>query len=232
MKPTIFVVLALAFAQTAQAGQSPDAHDIAIADFEGETYGDWKTTGDAFGAGPARGTLRGQMPVEGHFNVDQIVQTDRRLPLFLTDAKREIQIEKRYLHLPIKNGAAKRKVTILIDGRVEVKNDIELADATPDWWAFCDAGAWKGKTITLRVDKLAEDSRALRPSSRAIRSKVRRISTANRFAVNSTSRLEGDGTTTRTEWSSIAVSITSSINTIHLVGTGATCTGGMPSVKT
>ena len=33
------------------------AEEILIADFEGETYGQWKVTGDAFGSGPARGTL-------------------------------------------------------------------------------------------------------------------------------------------------------------------------------
>ena len=40
--------------------------DILIADFEGKDYGDWKTTGEAFGPGPAKGTLPGQMPVTGH----------------------------------------------------------------------------------------------------------------------------------------------------------------------
>ena len=30
------------------------AEDLVIADFEGETYGDWKATGEAFGPGPAR----------------------------------------------------------------------------------------------------------------------------------------------------------------------------------
>ena len=40
--------------------------DILIADFDGDDYGDgWKTTGDAFGSGPARGTLPGQMAVSG-----------------------------------------------------------------------------------------------------------------------------------------------------------------------
>lgn len=36
-----------------------------VADFEQETYGEWKATGEAFGAGPAAGTLPGQMQVEG-----------------------------------------------------------------------------------------------------------------------------------------------------------------------
>ena len=41
------------------------AEDILVADFEGPTYGTWTTTGEAFGPGPARGTLPGQMAVSG-----------------------------------------------------------------------------------------------------------------------------------------------------------------------
>jgi fructan beta-fructosidase len=47
----------LAFAQVRE--------DILIADFEGQTYGAWRTTGSAFGPGPAHGTLPGQMEVSG-----------------------------------------------------------------------------------------------------------------------------------------------------------------------
>jgi sucrose-6-phosphate hydrolase SacC (GH32 family) len=235
--------------------------DLVIADFEREHYGNWKITGEAFGPGPARGALPGQMQVSGyqgerlvnsffkgdgatgtltsppfkierefisfligggkdpdktcmnllvdgrlvrtatgpndkpggsealaleswdvsefngktavlqivdqatggwgHINVDHIVQTDRKPPGLLTNARREFKIEKRYLNFPIKNGVPKRKVTTLVDGRVAVKNDIELADGEPDWWAFMDVRAWRGQTVTLEVDKLPEDSRAL-----------------------------------------------------------------------
>src|SRR6185369_11053916 len=41
------------------------ADDILIADFEGPDYGTWKTTGQAFGPGPAHGTLPGQMEMSG-----------------------------------------------------------------------------------------------------------------------------------------------------------------------
>jgi fructan beta-fructosidase len=74
---------------------------------------------------------------------------------------REFKIDHRYLNFPIKNGAAKRKVTVLVDGRVEVQNDMELADAEADWWAFMDLSGWRGKTLTLVVDKLPVGSRAL-----------------------------------------------------------------------
>ena len=184
------------------------ADDLLIADFEGPDYGAWKITGEAFGPAPARGTLPGQMPVDGftgkglvssffkgddstgvlispefkidrkfigfligggkkpetlalrllvdgkivrsatgpneqsggsealapeswdvaefagksaiiqiideakggwgHINVDHIVQTDRKPAGILTNAQREFVVAKRYLQLPIKNGAPKR----------------------------------------------------------------------------------------------------------------------------
>ncbi len=43
-----------------------------------------------------------------------------------------------------------------------VQNDVELADDRADWWAFMEIADWKGKEITLRVDKLAENSSALK----------------------------------------------------------------------
>lgn len=96
----------------------------------------------------------------GHLNVDHIVQTDRKPPGLVTNAKRDFKIEKRYLNLPIKNGPT-RKVTTFIDGRAEVRNDIGLANGEPDWWAPMDVSAWRGRTVTIQVDRLAEDSTAL-----------------------------------------------------------------------
>ena len=90
-----------------------------------------------------------------------IVQSDRQPPAMLANAQREFKIENRYLNLPIKNGAPKRIVTTLVDGKAEVRSDIELADGAPDWWAFMDVSAWHGKTVTLQVDKLPEGSTAL-----------------------------------------------------------------------
>lgn len=38
---------------------------VILADFEGDDYGDWKVEGEAFGSGPARGTLANQQQVTG-----------------------------------------------------------------------------------------------------------------------------------------------------------------------
>ena len=100
----------------------------------------------------------------GHINVDHIMQTDvkpKGPPPLISNAERSLTASARYLHLPIKNGAPKRLVTLLVDGKVVVRNDIELADGTPDWWAPMEVSEWQGKPVTLRVDKLPEDSTAL-----------------------------------------------------------------------
>jgi sucrose-6-phosphate hydrolase SacC (GH32 family) len=236
--------------------------ELLIADFEGDTYGEWKVTGEAFGPGPARGTLPGQMQVDGfrgkglvnsffggddstgmmespeftiqrryiafligggknpeklsvqlvidgqvvrtatgpneqaggsealvqdswdvaelmnqkgririiddakggwgHINVDHIVQTDRKPPGMLTNIRRDFVATNRYLNIPIKNGAPKRVVTLLVDGKQIVRNDIELAPGDPDWWASMDISAWKGKAFKLNVDKFPEDASGLR----------------------------------------------------------------------
>lgn len=52
--------------------------DIVIADFEGEDYGAWKATGEAFGPGPVRGTLPGQMKVTG-FQGKGLIDTSREV---------------------------------------------------------------------------------------------------------------------------------------------------------
>jgi len=97
----------------------------------------------------------------GHINVDQIVQTDSPLPQILTDAKREIRAEKKYLNLPVKNGAPKRLVTITDNNKIVRQFTIELADAEPDWWAFLDLGPFRNQTLTLSIDKMKDDSKAL-----------------------------------------------------------------------
>ncbi|MDB6072155.1 MAG: sacC [Verrucomicrobiales bacterium] len=97
----------------------------------------------------------------GHLNVDHLVQSDRAAAPPMLQARRDFKLAQKFLLIPIKNGIPTRKVTLLIDGKKEVVNDIQLADAAPDWWALMDVSAWQGKTATLEVDRLPADSTAL-----------------------------------------------------------------------
>lgn len=74
------------------------------------------------------------------------------------NAERTLPIDEPYINFPVKDGAPVRRVSVLVNGREERAFDIELADHQPDWWAFLDATPFKGKTVTIRVDKLPRDS--------------------------------------------------------------------------
>ena len=74
---------------------------------------------------------------------------------------RELTLQNRYLNLPVKNGAAKRRMSLLIDGQIVREFEIELAEAEPDFWVFLDVSMFRGRTATLRVASLGQNSRAL-----------------------------------------------------------------------
>ncbi len=105
----------------------------------------------------------------GHLNVDQIELTDDRgsIPLFLPSAPlarnvtRQLVVDQKRLHFPVKNGARSRVVTVSVEGKMVRRFDIELADADPDWWAPLDVTPWAGKTLTIVADVLPVGSKAL-----------------------------------------------------------------------
>jgi len=249
MKKLLLSCLIITFACLAPATAQ---EDILIADFEGKDYGDWKVTGEAFGPGPARGTLPTQMEVTGfegkglvnsyhkgddatgtltsplfeikrkyinfligggkhpgrscinllvdgkvartatgpndrpggseelawhgwdvselsgrnariqivdnstggwgHINVDHIIQSNSKVEV-LTDKTREFLLQKKYLNLPVKNGAKKRYIYLIVDGKIVREFDIEMANDEPDFWVFLDASEFEGKKATLQIDK-------------------------------------------------------------------------------
>ncbi len=238
------VVVLLSVATVGVAGE-----DILIADFEGEDYGQWVATGEAFGPGPVRGTLANQMEVSGylgrglvntyykgddttgtltspgfriqrryinfligggmypgqacinlmvadqvvrtatgpndrpggserlswshwdvselmgeeariqivdertggwgHISVDHIFQSDRKIePVDLT---REILLDKRYINLPVRTGAPKVYLDVVVDGRIVRDFDVELAVSDPQFWVFLDMAQFAGRTATLKL---------------------------------------------------------------------------------
>lgn len=94
--------------------------DLMIADFDGTSYGDWKTTGEAFGPGPAQGTLPGQMEVSGfrgrglvnsYFKGDGTTGTLTSPP---------ISLERKYIHFLVGGGKypGTTCINLLVDGKV------------------------------------------------------------------------------------------------------------------
>lgn len=251
--------VALALLACFTATVAVEEADLLIADFEQDSYGDWKVEGEAFGPGPARGTLPGQMEVTGflgqglvnsyhggdrttgrltspafrierpyisfligggmhrdqacidlvvdgkvvrtatgpndrpggserldwhswdvrefigqaavirivdeatggwgHINIDHITQTAEKRGS--GPAQRQLLVEQRYLHLPVKNTAAKSWMQLLVDDQSVREFEIALADQSPDYWVFIDVEPWKGKALTLDVERLPFGSQAL-----------------------------------------------------------------------
>lgn len=103
-----------------EAGRPPNRPNILFADFEGPDYGNWQVEGEAFGRGPARGTLEGQQPVTGFegqglvnsfFGGDQ-AQGTLTSPLFT--------VSRRFVNFLVGGGAHEGKtcVNLVVDGKV------------------------------------------------------------------------------------------------------------------
>ncbi len=159
--PAILLLLEAAMAVPAVAADRPD---VIVADFEGDTYDNWMAEGEAFGSGPAHGTLPGQMAVTGFLgrglanSFVKTVQSDRRqgaLP-----ARREIVASSRYLHLPVRQDAPIRRLRVLSDRKIVREFDIKLAGSQPYFEVFLDLQPFQGQTLVLET-QLPAESKAL-----------------------------------------------------------------------
>ncbi|MFH1718765.1 MAG: glycoside hydrolase family 32 protein [Planctomycetota bacterium] len=70
-----------------------------------------------------------------------------------TNKTREFVLQKKYLNFPVKNGAEKRLIHLIVDDKIVREFDIELAPDEPDFWVFLDVRGFAGKNAILRVDK-------------------------------------------------------------------------------
>ena len=68
------------------------------------------------------------------------------------DLARQVMLDHRYLNVPVQAGAPRRTISVIVDGRVVRAFEVELADGPPDFWAFTDVGAWRGRQATIRLD--------------------------------------------------------------------------------
>jgi len=96
-----------------------DQPDILFADFEGETYGEWTTTGTAFGKRPAKGTLEGQMAVTGYKGkglVNSFLGGDKSTGTLTSP---EFEINRKHIRFLIGGGgyAGRTCLNLVIDGK-------------------------------------------------------------------------------------------------------------------
>ncbi|MEN6347355.1 MAG: GH32 C-terminal domain-containing protein, partial [Armatimonadia bacterium] len=95
----------------------------------------------------------------GHVNIDHILQTSASLE----EVPRTMQLTltKRYLNLPVKTGADKRRVRLEVAGRTVREFEIELAVSDPDFWVFLDVSAFKGQQAVLHLGLTDQELGAL-----------------------------------------------------------------------
>lgn len=129
--------------------------DILIADFEGPDYGAWKAEGEAFGPGPARGTLPNQMEVSGFVGrglVNSFTGGDASKGSLSSPPFR---IERPYLNFLIGGGGHPgTSIQLIVDGRVVrraagpnvVPGGSEALE--PSSW---DVSEFLGKEATIRI---------------------------------------------------------------------------------
>lgn len=67
-----------------------------------------------------------------------------------------IKITKRYLNLPVSQAENRGTMQFKVNGKLERSFKIRLASGNPDYWVFCDMGAFQGQTIAISYDGKAD----------------------------------------------------------------------------
>ncbi|BCU77922.1 glycoside hydrolase family 32 protein [Luteolibacter sp. LG18] len=131
-------------------------NDLVLGDFEGESYDPWTATGDAFGTGPARGSLASQMPVTGFHGARLANSFHGGDDSTGTLTSPPFAIERNHIAFLIGGGKrpGKLELQLVIDGQV-VLGSTGTQDKPggtealePGFW---DVRRFKGKTATLRI---------------------------------------------------------------------------------
>lgn len=130
--------------------------DVVVADFEGETYGEWQVTGDAFGTGPAAGTLPNQMHVagfEGKRLVNSFFKGDRSTGTLTSP---EFTVERKFLSFLIGGGrhATQTCINLLHEGKIvrtsTGPNDQSGGSERLDWDSW-DVADLAGKKVRVQI---------------------------------------------------------------------------------
>ena len=132
-------------------GPRPARPPIVLADFEGEGYGSWRATGEAFGRGPARGTLPDQQPVSG-FQGGGLVNTylggDGPQGKLVSPA---FKVRRRYLNFLLGGGRHPGETCLdLVVGGDVVRTATGRDEEKLVWRSF-DVEALEGREATIEI---------------------------------------------------------------------------------
>ncbi|MGW0843197.1 GH32 C-terminal domain-containing protein [Streptomyces sp. NPDC002787] len=135
--------------------QGPPPEGTVLADFEGGGYGDWTTTGDAFGSAPATGTIGNQQEVSGFLGdglVNSYLDGDSTTGTLTSP---EFTIDKKHINFLIGGGnhptgyANPTAMELVVDG--EVVRSATGRDSEALNWASWDVGDLAGKQARIRI---------------------------------------------------------------------------------
>ena len=163
----------------------PAPDDILIADFEGDSYGEWKVDGEAFGGRPAIANVSPRNKVTGYLGeglVNTYLDGDRKTGTLTSPP---FTIERKHINFLAGAGNYEEKtcINLLVDGKVvrsatgpAVKDDQgrEILD-----WQSWDVGELAGKEAVIQivddhsggwghinVDQIHQSNRALKGTVR------------------------------------------------------------------
>ena len=124
---------------------------IVLADFEGDDYGQWKTDGEAFGKGPAHGTLPNQQSVSGFLGkglVNTFLNSDGPHGTLTSP---QFEISRKFINFLIGGGSHTDQtcINLLVDGKVVRtavgKNNEKLE------WQFWNVVGFQGKPAEIQI---------------------------------------------------------------------------------
>ena len=122
-----------------------------LADFETGDYGEWKVTGDAFGSGPARGTLPNQNPVDGFRGRGLVNSFNRADAGQGTLTSPAFELTGGWVNFLVGGGShpGRTCLNLLVDGRVA--RSATGRDAERLAWQSWDVRELKGKQAVLEI---------------------------------------------------------------------------------
>ena len=124
---------------------------ILFEDFEGDDYGDWEVSGEAFGTGPAHGTLPDQHPVsgfEGKGLVNTFLGGDSPRGTLISPP---FTINRRFINVLVGGGKYAKKTCVNLEVNGEVVRTSAGENVETLSWHGWNVKKWEGKEARIVI---------------------------------------------------------------------------------